>query len=927
MARQRAERPTTNNPRPPPLAGTVSPTSRASSAAGRAAVDGEAGHVLVAARGSGTLAAGSFFEFATRFAIAFLLARGLGAGDYGLYVLAISAATLFSGVSLLGLDDAMVRYVAILSGRRDAPGVRGTIQIGLGAATAMGVVMGTVLYLGADPIATGLFDEPELARLLRLVALAVPFLSVSNVLAGTARGFHRMGVAALGENVVQSVVRLGLLAVLLLVAELDTTTAVVVFGISDVTATITMITLLNRLFPLDPRGQPVRRDAREVFRFALPLWLSGMLRQFRRNIEALLLGATGSVANVGVFAVVNKVNLVGHVWLLSILVAVKPTMAQLHDRGDRTELARVYKATTRWSLLLALPCVIVMVLYRAPILAAFGPSFTAGSTALVILAMAELVNAGTGTCGPMIDMTGHTRLKLANSVLWTGLLIGGGIVLIPRWGVVGAATASLIAIAAVNVLTVIEVWALERVLPFDRGLWKPLLAGAGSWVTGLALSRMVPFGSALGPAIVQGVVVVAVFAGLTWVFGVTADDRLVLARVWGAITRRGRRTTPRRAAPSAPRRASRRRLPRPGAAVCDRAAASGPVYIGGLDRSGKTTLAAFLTSHPNIDIPDTGSNLWTYFYGRFGDLGRPDNLERCLDLMLRYRHVATLDPDPDRIRREFAAGPPTYARLFSLVHAHHAEREGKPRWGTQTGLVERYADEIFAAYPGVRIIHMVRDPRDRYEGSRALWPRGKGQSGGATARWIYSTRLAERHVRRHPGGYMVVRFEDVVLRTDDTLRQVCHFLGETFHPEMLGMPAAPDRRARLASRLAAPATAVASPAPVVGSELPPVTTQPGPRPPLSPAFVGRFHEHVAAGDVAFIQLHAGRLMRACGYRPVPLAWGTRDWARFITRTWPGQTARLLAWRGREAVEQRFPTRAGRTPDPRLVVPRTLERAR
>jgi hypothetical protein len=36
---------------------------------------------------------------------------------------------------------------------------------------------------------------------------------------------------------------------------------------------------------------------------------------------------------------------------------------------------------------------------------------------------------------------------------------------------------------------------------------------------------------------------------------------------------------------------------------------------------------------------------------------------------------------------------------------------------------------------------------------------------------------------------------------------------------------------------------------------------------------------------------------------------------------------LLAWRGREAVEQRFPTRAGRTPDPRLVVPRTLERAR
>jgi hypothetical protein len=273
--------------------------------------------------------------------------------------------------------------------------------------------------------------------------------------------------------------------------------------------------------------------------------------------------------------------------------------------------------------------------------------------------------------------------------------------------------------------------------------------------------------------------------------------------------------------------------------------------------------------------------------------------------MLRYRHVAVLDPDPDRIRREFAAGPPTYARLFALVHAHHAERAGKARWGTQTGLVERHADAVFAAYPGVRIIHMIRDPRDRYEASRALWPGGKGQAGGATARWVYSTRLARRHLRRHPDGYLVVRYEDLVLRTDDTLRRVCRFLGEAYDPAMLGMPDAPERRARLASRLV-------------------TATTTAPDPPLSSAFVGRFREHVAGADVAFIQLHARRLMREYGYGPVPLGWGARDWARFATWTWPGQAGRMVAWRGREAVEQRFPARAGPTPDPRLVAPRTPE---
>jgi O-antigen/teichoic acid export membrane protein len=905
------------------MARTVSPTVPASGGvAVAAAAGGDARDVLVTARGSGALAAGGLFEFATRFAIAFLLARSLGADGYGLYVLAVSAATLFSGISLLGLDDAMTRYVAIASGRRDDRAVRGTIQIGLVTATATGVLVGAGLYLGARPIATGLFDEPQLARLLQLVAFAVPFLSVSNVLAGTARGFHRMDVAALAENVVQSVVRLGLLAVVFVLTGLTTTAAVVVFGISDVAATITLITLLRRRHPLTPGRGPVRRDAKGVFRFALPLWFSGMLRQFRRNIESLLLGATGSASNVGVFAVVNKINLVGHVWLLSILMAVKPTMAQLHDRGDRAQLARVYTATTRWSLCLALPCVIVMVLYREPILAAFGTSFSAGSTALIILAVAELANAGTGTCGSMIDMTGHTRLKVINAILWTALLISGGVVLIPRWGVVGAATASLIAIATVNVLAVAEVWALERLVPYDRAFWKPLVAGVAACATGVVLHRLMPVGSDLAPAVLEGTVVVAVFAGLIGAFGLAPEDRLVLDRVRHRFARR-RRHRPevdRRPAPADPAGRRRRQVRGVHPAVSGNGTQPGPVYVGGLDRSGKTTLAAFLTSHRNIDIPDAGSNLWTYFYRRFGDLAQPANLERSLDAMLRYRHVAILDPDPDRIRREFSAGPRTYARLFSLVHAHHAERAGKPRWGTQTGLIERYADAVFASYPDVRIIHMIRDPRDRYEASRAHWPNGRGQAGGATARWIYSTRLAQRHVRRHPGGYLVVRFEDLVLRTEETLRVVCDFLGEPFEPDMLAMPAAPDRRARLASRLPGPATAAPndsrrSAVPVPAAVAAPLADV---QPPLSADFVGRFRDLLPAADLAFIQVHAGRLMRTYRYDPVPLGWGPRNWVRFATRTWPRQAARMVGWRGREAVQKRFPDRAGPTPDPRLV---------
>ncbi len=322
-----------------------------------------------------------------------------------------------------------------------------------------------------------------------------------------------------------------------------------------------------------------------------------------------------------------------------------------------------------------------------------------------------------------------------------------------------------------------------------------------------------------------------------------------------------------------------------------------PIFIGGLDRSGKTTMRAFLTSHPNIAIPAVGSNMETYFYGQFGDLAKLHNLDRCLRAMLRYKHVRHLKPDVGRIRCEFLQGPPTYERLFSLFLIHYAEREGKARWGAQTGLIERYADQLFETFPETKIIHMVRDPRDRYAASLELWPEGKGRAGGATARWRYSMSLAERNMHRYPTRYRLVRFEDMVLRPEQVLRQVCAFLGETYHPGMLGMSGAPAHRAKLADG--------------AGSS----SVETG----LSSAFIGRFREQVPAREIAFIQLHAGRPMRDHGYTPLPVTLSAPDRLRFALLDWPSQMGRLVAWRGLEAVQHRFPAWLGRKPDRRMIL--------
>ncbi len=501
----------------------------ASSRGKRREVTGAA-ELLTAAKGGGFLAGGSLVEFVSRFFIALLLARALEATGYGLYTLTVSAGALFAGISRLGLDDAMVRYVAIMSGRKDERGLWGTVQIGFLVSALTGPIAAAALYLAAEPIAAGVFHEPRLTELLKLMAIILPFLNVSAVLLGCARGYKRMDYAAVAENVVQSVVRLVVLGVLFLIG-LNVFTAVVVFGVADVAASITLITLLNREARWRPLRRDVRRDVRQVFGFAIPLWLSGLLNQFRKNIETVILGAMASIASVGIFSIVGRIQLAGHAVYRAMIVSVKPVLAQLHDRGDRAELSQVYRSTTRWTLALNIPFFLVSVLYPEQLLAVFGESFVSGAPALVILAVSELIIAGTGICGSLIDMTGHTGAKLVNSVVWMVVLLGTSLWLIPRYGILGAATASLIATGVVNLLRVSQVWFLEHLSPYDRSYWKPATAALGAYLAGLAMLRFLPIEPSLWSVAAQALAVVGTYLGLTLIFRLAPEDRLVIGRV------------------------------------------------------------------------------------------------------------------------------------------------------------------------------------------------------------------------------------------------------------------------------------------------------------------------------------------------------------------------------------------------------------
>jgi hypothetical protein len=287
-----------------------------------------------------------------------------------------------------------------------------------------------------------------------------------------------------------------------------------------------------------------------------------------------------------------------------------------------------------------------------------------------------------------------------------------------------------------------------------------------------------------------------------------------------------------------------------------------PIFIGGLSHSGKTPLRLVLGAHPELSMTRR-TRLWDRFYGRYGDLDDAANLERCLAAVLQSTGVQQLEPDEAWLRRELARETPTYARLFGLLHQHHAAQLGCRRWGDQLGLVERYAEPIFAAFPSARMIHMIRDPRARFLDGPAARTFRQGKLGWDTAMWLRSAELAERNERRYPGRYCVVRYESFAAHPRETVDTVCAFVGEDVAPAMT-------------------------------DELRSILFDGAPRHPGRPT----------PAETAFVDRYTARELDRFGYPRPAHSLSARERLTFVLGDWPVNRAAMTVWRARERRRER-----------------------
>jgi O-antigen/teichoic acid export membrane protein len=207
--------------------------------------------------------------------------------------------------------------------------------------------------------------------------------------------------------------------------------------------------LAQALPPAARSSLPAYRT-REWLGVALPLVFISAMHLALSQIDILMVGILLTPADAGVYAAAARIGAFVIFGLIAVNGIVAPMIARLFTEGHRTALQHMVTLAGRAGLAFALVAALALAVFGDWILSLFGPAFPKGYGALLILVAGQLINAFAGSVGFLMTMTGHERQAAKIMLLSLALNILLNAVLIPVWGLEGAATATAITTALWN---------------------------------------------------------------------------------------------------------------------------------------------------------------------------------------------------------------------------------------------------------------------------------------------------------------------------------------------------------------------------------------------------------------------------------------------------------------------------------------------
>ncbi len=425
------------------------------------------------ARGTGIVFIGTIAGMLLTFLGRILVARNFTQAEYGIFSLGLTLFGIFVEISLLGFQDGIARQISYYRGKNNSLMVRGVIISSIQLVLVASIILAIILFFTSDVLSTWVFHDPLLAAPLRVLALAIPFLAMISIWVCIFRGFEGVKENIYFQHLLRTALFPSFLIPVILL-QLPFVNAIYAFTASIIVTWAVFTFYTVRRVPLSFGGIrgifTIHNLARkDLLLFSAPLFGAFIMDQVLNWTDTLMLGYFTTSDTVGLYNAAAPIARIIVTFMFSSHFLLIPIMAKLYSQNLMTELKINYQVLTKWILFAMLPLFFTFVFLPEAVLGfLFGVNYVEASLPLQILSICFVIHVVLGPSGAALVSMGRTRFAMMASVIGAVLSIVFNAILIPRWGINGAAIATAIALLSVHGLYSLRFYQVSRVHPFTR---------------------------------------------------------------------------------------------------------------------------------------------------------------------------------------------------------------------------------------------------------------------------------------------------------------------------------------------------------------------------------------------------------------------------------------------------------------------------
>ena len=442
-----------------------------------------------------------FFGLGIAFIFQIVLGRILNPELYGEYTMYLTYSTVFSIITILGMDRNLIKEIARFEG--DVTKEKSLLRFSTQTSLLITIAVAGILLLLRGFIG---FSNYGLLLLISMIVIR----SMIAILDGYLQGKGNVVRVTLLNSVINNILKMIFFVILILLNVDSLRAALFSFVLSEIiTIFLRTAQISNRLqIKANSKLNLSLEEKRAFIKYSLTVALISGIGLMLQNIDKIMISNFLDLNRVGIYKVAqNYVNLISV--FVTPFIAFWPVISKLYNENNIGQIEIEMKRIVRIVTYLVVPMFFIFLFLGNDLLAIFGEAYVTkeAKLALIILAFSFLIDAISGPIGSILTMTKYAKLALYNNLTSLLINITLNFILISRFGIVGVAIATGISIIANNLISIIQVKLLLGIFSYDyRNLIQILLMGVVNYLLGIILKDVVTFENIYARIITFGIV-------------------------------------------------------------------------------------------------------------------------------------------------------------------------------------------------------------------------------------------------------------------------------------------------------------------------------------------------------------------------------------------------------------------------------------